>query len=475
MSILFQTIQSLQFLLRTKKISVQELHKETIKNIEIYNPNLNAIIETYGDQSFISSSSPLSGIPFIHKDNMLIKGKVASAGSKILTNHIAPYTATVIERLIKQGAYSVGRANCDEFAMGSSGETSFYGPTKNPWNREYVPGGSSSGSAAVVAAGLVPFSFGTETGGSVRQPAVLCGISGLKTTYGLHSRYGIIAYASSLDQVGIFAHTAEDIATVLSTSAGHDSFDPTTTNRFNTYNYSENINSSIRGKKIGIIKNAIEAHGVTKETQKNLEEAVKVFQRLGCEIKYISLPTMEYSAALYFIISRAEAASNLSRFDGVKYGYRTENYNDLQSMYQNTRAEGFGYTVQRRIILGNYVLAAEYADEYYNKAKKIQKMMKAEFEQALDEVDVLFCPVTPEPAFKLNQMINNPLAIDLQDYFTASANLVGIPALALPSGMIHNLPIGFQLIGNYFSEELLLQLGHAYQKETQWHTLNPQL
>lgn len=476
MTIKFKTITDLRTLLDTKQISPQEIQKQTIDNINTFNSKLNAILEVFpDDKNTQKSNSLLSDIPFVHKDNILYKNKIASAGSKILQNHISPYSSTLMDRLYLEGAFSIGRTNCDEFAMGSSGETSFYGPTKNPWNLNYVPGGSSSGSAAAVAAGLVPFSLGTETGGSVRQPASLCGISGLKTTYGLHSRYGIIAYASSLDQVGIFARTAEDIAIVLSTTAGNDPFDTTTTRQFKSYNYIKNINKSVQGIRIGIIKNAIEAQGVTQETQKNLEEAVSVFKRLGCHIEYVTLSTMEYSAALYFIISRAEAASNLSRFDGVKYGYRTKNYENLLEMYQNTRAEGFGYTTQRRIVLGNFVLAAENADEYYNKAKKIQQMMKTEFVSVLEKVDVLFCPVIPEPAFKLGEMINNPLAIDLQDYFTASANLVGIPALALPSGFINNMPIGFQLMGNFWNEELLLQLGHAYQKETNWHTKTPQL
>jgi aspartyl-tRNA(Asn)/glutamyl-tRNA(Gln) amidotransferase subunit A len=357
--------------------------------------------------------------------------------------------------------------------MGSSGETSWYGPTKNPWDISRVPGGSSSGSAAAVSSGLIPFALGTETGGSVRQPAALCGLTGLKTTYGLHSRYGIIAYASSLDQIGIFTRTAEDCAIVLSTTAGHDIYDNTTTLKFENYDYLKSINNSIKGKKIAIITNALNANGVLPETKKNLLDAIKIFKSLGIEITEITLDTMEYSAALYFIISRAEAASNLSRFDGVKYGYRSNEYTNLKSMYDKTRAAGFGYTVKRRIIVGNYVLAAEHADQYYNQAKKIQELMKQEFINALKDIDALFCPVTPDTAFKLGDMINNPLAIDLQDYFTAIANLVGIPAIAIPSGLINNLPMGFQLMGNYFSEEILLQLAHAYQKETSWHNLKP--
>lgn len=475
-SLLFKTIKEIKFLLDTKQITEKELHQETKKNIKLINPSLNAIIEVFPEANYINNNkSILSAMPFISKDNILQKGKIASAGSKILFNHIAPYSSSIITRLLNAGACNMGRSNCDEFAMGSSGETSYYGPTKNPWDLNKVPGGSSSGSAAAVASGLVPFALGTETGGSVRQPAALCGLTGLKTTYGLHSRYGIIAYASSLDQVGIFSRTAEDAAAVLSVTAGHDIYDNTTTNQFTEYNYLKNINNSVKGKKIAIITNAFNAIGVSEKTKKNLNEAIAVFKSLGVEIQEITLNTMEYSAALYFIISRAEAASNLSRFDGVKYGFRSDNFDDLKSMYQNTRAEGFGYTVKRRIIIGNYVLTAEHSDQYYNKAKKIQVVMKEEFLTALHNVDALFCPVTPETAFALGDIINNPLAIDLQDYFTAAANLVGIPALALPSGLIDGLPMGFQLMGNYFNEEILLQLGHAYQKATSWHTLIPKM
>jgi aspartyl-tRNA(Asn)/glutamyl-tRNA(Gln) amidotransferase subunit A len=475
-ALLFKTIKEIKSLLDSKQITKKEIYLQTKKNIDQINPSLNAIIESFPEiENNVRSNHTLHGIPFLSKDNILQKGMIASAGSKILANHIAPYSSTIINRLLSVGACNMGRTNCDEFAMGSSGETSFYGPTKNPWNLAKVPGGSSSGSAAAVASGLVPFALGTETGGSVRQPAALCGLTGLKTTYGLHSRYGVIAYASSLDQVGIFSRTAEDSAIVLSVTAGNDPYDNTTTDRFSQYDYTKNINNSIKGKKIAIITNALNAVGVLEETKKNLYDAITIFKSLGVEIQEVSLSTMEYSAALYFIISRAEAASNLSRFDGVKYGFRSKDFTDLKSMYAHTRAEGFGYTVKRRIIIGNYVLTSEHSDEYYNKAKKIQIAMKADFMSALKDVDVLFCPITPQTAFDLGDIINNPLAIDLQDYFTAAANLVGIPALALPSGLINGMPMGFQLMGNYFDEETLLQLGHAYQQATSWHRLVPKM
>jgi aspartyl-tRNA(Asn)/glutamyl-tRNA(Gln) amidotransferase subunit A len=477
MSIRYKTIVELRNLLDNKSISPLELHQETCQAIAAINPELNALVEMFAEYNQPSSSEKtlLQDIPFVHKDNILVKHKRASAGSLMLKDHVSPYTATVMQRIFDAGGYTVGRANCDEFAMGSSGETSYYGPTKNPWDVAYVPGGSSSGSAVVVAAGLVPYSFGSETGGSVRQPAVLCGVTGLKTTYGLHSRFGLIAYASSLDQIGIFTHTAEDAAIVLSTTAGHDPLDHSTHPTRVRHNYCLALQNSIKGKRIAVIENALHADGVSAETKENLLQAIKEFENMGCIISYIRLSTMEYSAALYFIISRAEAASNLSRYDGVRYGYRSDNYSDLQSMYQNTRGEGFGYTVKRRLILGNYVLAAEYADEYYNKAKRIQAQMKQEFMDAFQSADCLFCPVTPEPAFKLGDMINNPLAIDLQDYFTAAVNLVGLPALALPSGFINNMPIGFQLIGNYFDEETILSLGHQYQQKTEWHRVHPRI
>lgn len=475
MSIQFCTITDIASLLREKKINKEEIIQETKKLTEKYNPLLNAVIECYGERDEIidSQGGILDAIPFYIKDNILYKGKIASAGSKIISNMIAPYTGTVLQRLIDAGASCMGRVNCDEFAMGSSGETSYYGPTKNPWDLSKVPGGSSSGSAAVVAAGIVPFSLGSETGGSVRQPAVLCGLTGLKSTYGLHSRYGLIAYASSLDQIGIFSRTAEDAALVLSKTAGTDPYDSTTTQSISSCDYTKNLKTSIRGKKIGIIRNALYQDGMNPRVQKNLEDALAVFKMLGAECQEIEIDTMQYSAALYFVISRAEAASNLSRFDGVRYGKRAEEYQDLLSMYGKTRSEGFGYTVKRRIILGNYVLTSEHADQYYKKAKQIQQAMKEEFNKAFFQYDLLFSPVTPEPAFGLGEMINNPLAIDLQDYFTAAANLVGIPALSLPSGFIDGLPIGFQLMADEFQEELLLQAGYQYQQVTDWHTKCP--
>ena len=476
MSIQFCTISQISSLLKNKKISKKEVIEETKKLAAAYNPSLNAIIELYEDSKTEKiNETSLDAIPFFIKDNLLYKGKIASAGSKILSTMVAPYTGTVVQRLLDAGGLCMGRANCDEFAMGSSGETSWYGPTKNPWDLSKVPGGSSSGSAAVVAAGIVPFALGSETGGSVRQPAVLCGLTGLKPTYGLHSRYGLIAYASSLDQIGIFTRTAEDAAIVLSKTAGTDSYDSTTTQSISSFDYTKNLAHSIRGKKIGIIKNALYQSGMNPAVQKNLQDAIAVFQSLGAECGEIEIDTMQYSAALYFVISRAEAASNLSRFDGVRYGKRSEKYEDLLSMYGNTRSEGFGYTVKRRIILGNYVLTSEHADQYYKKAKEIQQAMKEEFNKAFSQYDMLFSPVTPEPAFGLGEMINNPLAIDLQDYFTAAANLVGIPALSLQSGFIDGLPIGFQLMANEFQEELLLQAGFQYQQVTDWHTKCPVL
>lgn len=473
----FKTIKEIRHLLDNKKISLSEIITETKKLFSLHNPILNCAIEIFEEDGNLihNNNFPLSSIPYVHKDVILKKGKLATAGSKILTEMVSPYSATVINKLSEKGAISLGRANCDEFAMGSSGETSFYGPSKNPWDINRVPGGSSSGSAVAVAAGLVPFALGTETGGSVRQPACLCGLVGLKTSYGLHSRYGIIAYASSLDQVGIFAKTVEDVATVLSATAGHDPKDNSTTQTIISKDYTKKITNSVKGKKIAIVKNAFDAEGISLEVKKNLSDAIVVFKSLGIEFEEITLNTMEYSAALYFVISRAEAASNLSRFDGVKYGYRSKDYTDLNSMYENTRSEGFGYTVQRRIILGNYVLAADNADQYYNKAKKIQGLMKEEFFSVLEKFDALFLPVTPEPAFRLGEMVNNPLAIDLQDYFTAAANLVGIPGLAIPSGFINGLPIGFQLLGKLFDEETLLQLGYNYQQKTDWHTKKPLL
>jgi aspartyl-tRNA(Asn)/glutamyl-tRNA(Gln) amidotransferase subunit A len=474
----FTTITDLKSLLSEKKISISEIYSETKNLFNTYNNKLNASFEIFEEQDIHynnDTSGILYGIPGSIKDVISQKDKKLTCSSRILENFISPYNATVIERLQMSGALCIGRANCDEFGMGSSNESSFFGSVSNPWDYNCVPGGSSGGSAAIVAAGLAPFALGAETGGSVRQPAALCGIVGLKPTYGIVSRYGVVAYASSLDQVGIFSRTVYDNALVFSSIAGKDLRDGTSTAPFDSYDFTKNINNSIQGKKIAIIKNAMMAHGVENEVQKKLQEALEVYKKLGCQIDEIELPTMEYSAAIYIVISRAEIASNLSRYDGIRYGHRAHDYKDLETLYSNTRREGFGSSARRRIMIGNYVLSAGYEGQFYEKAIRLQNRMRKEFFEALEKYDALFLPTSPSPAFKKGEMAANSLAIDLQDYFTAPANLTGIPGISIPCGFVRNLPIGFQLFAKQFNEELLFQLGHAYQKQTDWHTKTPTL
>ena len=454
-SIRFSTIEQLSQLVKEKKITHTHIIEQT-KNLFAQHDQYNCAIEIFDTPLHNDiPNSALNGIPGLIKDVICIKDRKMSCSSKILQNFTSPYDATVIHNLHNHGAISIGRANCDQFGMGSSNENSFYGPCKNPWDIKKVSGGSSGGSAVAVAAGLVPFALGAETGGSVRQPASLCNIVGLKPTYGLLSRYGLVAYASSIDQIGIFTHTAADCAIVLSACAGKDTKDGTSTAPFEKHNYYNALkNASLKGKKIAIIKNAFESKGMNPHVTSLLKEALVVFESQGALIDYVTLPTMEYSAAVYIIISRAEAASNLARFDGVKYGYRSDNYTSLESMYCNTRHDGFSDVVKKRIIVGNYVLSAGFADQYYAKAKIKQKEMTDEFTTTLEQYDALFSPVTAEPAFSIGQIDSNSIVLDLQDYFTCPANLTGIPAVSVPCGFVNNLPIGFQLFGKNLMNKL---------------------
>lgn len=478
-NVAFASITQLQEMVAKKELSPQELLAFSLKRFETYDQQLGSALEVFDQQSILQKTTHtgiLSGIPGILKDNICQDGRIASCASKILENYRAPYDATACKRLKDAGALLIGRANCDEFAMGSSTETSAFKKTTNPWNSAKVPGGSSGGSAAAVAAGLVPWALGSDTGGSVRQPAAYCGIVGSKPTYGLVSRYGLIAYASSLDQIGVFTRTVRDNALVLSVIAGHDQKDSTTLSAVQKIDYTKNLTGKLKpGIKIGIIENALNAEGVEPEVRELLNNAIKQLEKLGAQIQYISLPTMDYSAAVYFMISRAEAASNLARFDGVRYGYRSKNVEDLAELYEKTRGEGFGAEVKRRILIGNYVLSAGHAAQYYQSAKTVQSIMRAEFLAAYNQVDLLFSPVSPAPAFSFGAYENNRLHMDLQDYFTAAANLTGNPALALPCGFTkENLPIGFQLIGPDLSEELIFQTAYAYEQATPWHTLHPE-
>lgn len=475
----FASIRELRARINHKDISVQELLDYSLDRFAHYDKELNSALEVFHPASILEGisydkSHPLAGIPGLIKDTICQRGRITSCASKILANYCASYDATVVDKLKKAGALCVGRANCDEFAMGSSGETSAFGPTANPWDKKRVPGGSSSGSAAAVAAGLVPWALGSETGGSVRQPAALCGIVGMKPTYGRVSRFGLVAYASSIDQVGTLTRTVYDNALVLSCIAGYDAYD-STTRKEAVEDYTRNLTGSLKkGLTLGIIENAYDIEGIDPQVRELLDNALQEYERLGAKIKRIKLPLMDYGAAIYFMVSRAEAASNLARFDGVRYGVRAKDVSNLQEMYACTRAQGFGKVVKERILIGNYVLSAGHASQYYQSAKKVQAMLRAQFLEAFKEVDLLFAPVSPTPAFKFGQV--SGLELDLQDYFTAPANLVGIPALAIPCGFTREgLPVGFQLFGPDLSEELLYQTGYAYEQSMAWYMRYPEL
>ncbi len=473
----FATITHLQELIKKKEISSEQIIEFSLNRFEQFDKDLGTALEIFDKNSIIKNSEQqglLSGIPGLIKDNICQKDRITSCASKILQNFKATYDATAITRLKKVGAPLLGRANMDEFAMGSSTETSAYKKTKNPWNKECVPGGSSGGSIAAVAAGLVPWALGSETGGSVRQPAAFCGVVGLKPTYGLISRYGLVAYASSLDQIGIATRTVRDNALILTTIAGKDEHDASCLQTTKP-DYMQALTGKIRpGLKIGIIKDALQAEGVDNEVQQAIQEAIKTLQKLGASIEDVSLPSMEYGAAVYFIISRAEAASNLARFDGVRYGLRDANAETLMSMYEETRRIGFGPEVKKRIIIGNYVLSVGHAGEFYNNALKVQTIMRAEFNEIFKNVDLLIAPTTASTAFKFGAYENNKLQMDLQDYFTCPSNITGVPAISIPCGFSKDkLPIGFQLIGPHQSESLLLQTADAYEQNTSWHTMHP--
>ena len=475
----FASIKTIREALDAGKISSSELLSYSLSRFEKYDSTLGTALEIFDKESILkeaSSKGPLAGIPGIVKDNICQKGRITSCASKILEGYRAPYSATVVKRLDKSGAFRVGRANCDEFAMGSSTETSAFQLTRNPWDYDRVPGGSSGGSIAAVAAGLVAWSLGSETGGSVRQPASLCGIVGMKPTYGLVSRYGLVAYASSLDQIGPATRYVYDNALVLSVMAGKDPQDATSRHVDNT-DYTRNLTGKLKeGFTLGIIDNALEADGFNPEISAGLEEAIKHFEKLGAKIKRIRLPIMDHAAAVYFMVSRTEAASNLARFDGVRYGYRCPEPTSLSDLYIRSRSEGFGDEVKARILVGMYVLSAGHANEFYKSAKTVQALMREAYYEAFKDVDLLFAPVSPTGAFKIGEFKDNLLALDLQDYFTASNNLTGTPALAVPCGFTKaGLPMGFQLIGPAFSEADIYQAAYAYEQSTEWHTKHPDL
>lgn len=478
-SLKFATIQEIRSLIDKKEITVSQVLDFYLGRFAEIDPKIKSALELFDKDSILkmySGSGTLAGIPGLIKDNICQEGRIASCASKILANHTAAYDATAISRLKEQGALLVGRANMDEFAMGSSTETSAYFKTCNPWDVSRVPGGSSGGSAAAVAAGLVPWALGTDTGGSVRQPAGFCNLVGLKPTYGSVSRYGLIAYASSLDQIGVFSKTVYDNALVYSAIAGRDEKDSSTLD-LDPQDYTKNLTGKFpAGLRIGIVENALQAAELDPQVRTVVEQAIADLEKSGVTFKRISLPALDYAAATYFILSRAEAASNFARFDGVRYGYRAPDIHNLEEMYTKTRHEGFGLEVRVRMMVGNYVLSSGHAGKYYNNAKNVQRLIRHEFNEAFADVDMLLMPTQACPAFKFGAYDDNKLQMDLQDYFTAAVNLAGVPGISIPCGFSQDgMPIGFQLIGPHLSEDKLFQVGHAYQQITDWHTKNPTL
>ena len=468
--------------LQTGKFSSVELTQFYLDRIAKYDGEINSFITVTEEQALVmaktadekiasGSATALTGIPMAHKDIFCTDGVRTSAGSKMLNNFIAPYNATVVEKLKKVGMPMLGKTNMDEFAMGSSNENSYYGPCKNPWDLERVPGGSSGGSAAAVAAKLAPVATGTDTGGSIRQPASLTGITGIKPTYGRVSRYGMIAYASSLDQGGIFTSSAADSALMIQEMSGFDPKDSTSVD-IPVPDYSATINDSLSGLKIGLPKEYFE-EGLNGEVAKVIEAAIEEYKKLGAEIVEISLPNTHLAIPAYYVIAPAEASSNLSRFDGVRYGYRCEDPVDLTDMYMRSRGEAFGREVKRRIVTGTYALSAGYYDAYYLKAQKIRRLVSEDFQKAFEKVDVIMGPVAPETAFKLGEKTDDPISMYLGDIYTIALNLAGLPGMSIPAGMANNMPVGLQIIGNMFTEAKILNVAHQYQQATDWHTQVP--
>ena len=479
MTIKYKTVKELKTMISQREISNKEVIQEVYKLIED-NHHLNAFV-TLNEENSIkkaealdsqTSDLPLAGIPIAQKDLFCTKGLRTTCGSKILDNFIPPYSATVIENLENAGCLSIGKTNMDEFAMGSSNETSYFGNVHNPWGKSLVPGGSSGGSAAAVAAGIVPAASGTDTGGSIRQPASLCGITGLKPTYGRISRWGMIAFASSLDQAGPMARTAEDCALILNEMCSHDKKDTTSLDE-HVPNFEENLNQSLKGKKIGVIKD-LDLSSLDGDVIEVYENSLKEFVSLGANLVDISLPNLSLSVPTYYVIAPAECSSNLSRFDGVKFGRRTENPKNLEELYIQTRSEGFGDEVKKRILIGSYVLSAGYYDAYYKKAQQVRRLIKKDFDEAFYGVDVIMTPTTRGPAFEMGSKGSDPIQMYLEDLFTISANLAGLPAMSLPNGNISNKPIGLQIIGNFLDESSILNFAHMYQTQTNWHMYTPE-
>ena len=484
-------IAELSKALSDKKLSSVELTQLYLDRIARFNPQVNAFITVDPEKSLAQASAAdelrargkagvLTGIPLAQKDIFCTKGWLTTCGSRMLENFVSPYDAGVIERFNAAGAVSLGKTNMDEFAMGSSNEASYYGVVLNPWDLERVPGGSSGGSAAAVAAWLAPAATGTDTGGSIRQPASMCNLTGLKPTYGVVSRYGMIAYASSLDQGGPMARSAEDCALLLNAMAGFDERDSTSLER-DKEDYTRKLvaapaDKPLEGLRIGLPKEffgASERSGCSPEVMQVIEAAIADYVKLGAQIVDISLPNVKLSVPAYYVIAPAEASSNLSRFDGVRYGYRAPEYSDLNDMYSKTRTQGFGNEVKRRILIGTYVLSHGYYDAYYLQAQRIRRLIANDFVAAFKQCDVIMGPTSPSTAFKIGEKVSDPVQMYLSDIYTIAVNLAGLPAMSVPCGLANNLPVGLQLIGDYFSEAKLLNVVHRYQQNSDWHLKRP--
>jgi aspartyl-tRNA(Asn)/glutamyl-tRNA(Gln) amidotransferase subunit A len=476
-----KSIKELAQGLRSGKFSSVELTQAFLSRIKQHKA-LNSFITVTEDLALQAAkqadqriaqgeTSPLTGIPIAQKDIFCTQGVKTSCGSKMLDNFIAPYNATVVEKLNAADAVMLGKLNMDEFAMGSSNETSYYGAVQNPWQTDCVPGGSSGGSAAAVAARLAVAGTGTDTGGSIRQPAAFCGITGLKPTYGRVSRYGMIAYASSLDQGGPMARSAEDCAILLQAMAGFDDKDSTSVD-LPVPDYLADLETDLKGLTIGLPKEFF-GEGLSNNVATVIDQAVQEYQKLGAIVKEVSMPNLKLAIPAYYIIAPAECSANLSRFDGVRFGYRCNNPQDLTDLYVRSRGEGFGKEVKRRILMGTYALSAGYYDAYYLKAQKIRRLISEDFKKALAEVDVIMGPVTPSTAFGIGEKIGNPIEMYLSDIYTIAINLAGLPAMSIPAGFAEGKPVGLQVIGNYFTEDKLLNIAHQYQQATDWHQQIP--
>jgi aspartyl-tRNA(Asn)/glutamyl-tRNA(Gln) amidotransferase subunit A len=478
-----QTLAELSAGLKAKQFSSVELTRYFLQRIEKFNGELNAFISVTPELALAQAAAAdaqiaagkagaLTGLPLAHKDIFCTDGVLTTCGSKMLSNFVSPYDATVVARLKQDGIVMLGKTNMDEFAMGSSNETSYYGAVKNPWNLAKVPGGSSGGSAAAVAARIAPAATGTDTGGSIRQPAALTSLTGIKPTYGRVSRYGMIAFASSLDQGGVMCLSAEDAALLLQSMSGFDERDSTSIDA-PVPDYSATLNLPLQGLKIGLVKEFFET-GLSEDNARPVREALTVYETLGAQLVEVSLPNLPLSVPTYYVVAPAECSSNLSRFDGVRFGYRCEAPRDLMDLYKRSRGEGFGAEVKRRIMTGTYVLSAGYYDAYYLRAQKIRRLITDDFTRAFQQVDVLMGPTSPTPAFDIGAKVDDPVTMYLNDIYTIGANLAGLPAMSIPCGFLGGLPVGLQIIGGHFAEAKLLNVAHRYQQATDWHKRMPE-